>query len=311
MDKKREILLKLLEKTEKKFKEYEKYSKRSFLNHRGNFLNRIKKLLKYRERYLRYVISELIKKPQLVKGKVFWGENFFGHLPEIRDIFLFGILGGQEIKLTHFLIKNLKCNSIFFDIGANYGFYSLLAKQLVTKGEVYSFEPTPSTFELLQKNLLNKDKVFLNQIALFSSERTVNFYENLAGKTGLNTFNVFNIKSAAAPSSFKKIRVRTTTLDRYCLTHSKPTFLKIDVEGAEGEVIAGGIKVFRGENPIIAMEVFRMNNASHLKAIDILYKLGYKSYKINNEGELEFIEKIDPKRDILISHDFDNFIFKK
>ena len=70
MDKKRQILLKLLEKSENRFNEYKKYSK-------GGFLNRIKKLMRYRGKYLEYAISEITRKPLLVKEKVFWGEGFF------------------------------------------------------------------------------------------------------------------------------------------------------------------------------------------------------------------------------------------
>lgn len=299
-------LLKLLEKSENNLKEYKRYS-------RGGFLNRIKKLLRYQKKYLIYAISELIKKPYLVKGKVFWHEVFFGHLPEIQYIFFFGILGDSEIKLTKFLIKNLKCNSVFFDIGASYGFYSLLVTQLITKGEIHSFEPVPSTFKLLQKNLLNKDRVVLNQIALFNSEGTVNFYENLVGKSGWNTFNVSNIKVKVidATSLFKQIRVKTMTLDKYCLSNPKPTFIKIDVEGAEEYVIEGAIKILKDTNPVIMMEVWRkpLNNESHLKAIEILKKLGYKPYSISNNGELVRMEKIDPEKDIVASDD--NFVFIK
>ena len=294
---KRQILLHLLEKSENSFKKFSK----------GGFFNQMKKLMRYRGKYLKYAISELTKKPLLVKGKTFWGEDFFTHLPGDKYIFLFNILGDSEIKLTKFFIKNLKSNSIFFDIGANYGFYSLLAKQLITDGQVHAFEPTPTTFKFLQKNLSNKDRIFLNQIAFFDSEGIINFYENLVGKSGLNTFNVFNIK----PILFKQTRVKTTTLDKYCLYHSKPTFIKIDVEGAEGNVVEGAIETLKKSNPIITMEVRKsfLNNEEYLKPIKILKGLGYKLYSIVDNGELKEKEKIDSERDILGL--VDNFVFIK
>ena len=301
---KRIILLKLLEESENRFREYEKYSK-------GGFKNRIKKLFRYRWKYLRYALSELIKKPLLVKGKVFWGEDFYGYLPDVRYIALFGILDVSEIKLTKFFIKSLKYNSVFFDIGASYGFYSLLATQLITKGEIHSFEPTPSTFELLSKNLLNKNRVFLNQIALFNQEGEMDFYENKVGKSGLNTFNLSNIKSVFNPSLFKQIRVKASTLDKYCLSHPKPTFVKIDVEGTEGNVIEGAVKTLESGNPVIAMEVWRkpLNNEGHLKAIEILGKLGYRPHSIDSNGELIKLREIDPEKDITALSD--NFVFIK
>jgi len=304
MDEKRQILLKLLEKQENRFKEYKKYTK-------GGFQNRVKKLTKYQGKYLKYAISELIKKPLLVKAKVFWGEDFFAYLPDARYIYLFGLLDDSEIKLTKFFIRNLSYNSVFFDIGASYGFYSLLATQLITAGEIHSFEPIPSTFNLLQKNLSDRDKVYLNEIALFNLEGEVSFYESLIGKSGLNTFNVSNIKSIFDPSSFRQIKVRTTTLDKYCLSHSKPTIIKIDTEGAEGNVIEGAIETLKKTNPIITMEVWRppLNNEGHLKAIKILKNLGYKSYSITDNGDLREKKTIEPEKDIL-SFD-DNFVFIK
>ena len=298
---KRQILLHLLEKSENSFKKFSK----------GGFFNQMKKLMRYRGKYLKYAISELTKKPLLVKGKTFWGEDFFTHLPGDKYIFLFNILGDSEIKLTKFFIKNLKSNSIFFDIGTNYGFYSMLAKQLITEGEIHAFEPTPNIFDLLQKNLLNKDRIFLNQVALFNSEGVINFYENLVGKSGLNTFNVSNIKSIFNQDLFKQIRVSTTTLDKYCLSHSKPTFIKIDVEGAEGQVIEGAIETLKNESPIIVMEVWRspLNNEGHLRAIEVLKKFGYKPYSITNNGELKSKEKIEPEKDIIALDD--NFVFIK
>ena len=61
------------------------------------------------------------------------------------------------------------------------------------------------------------------------------------------------------------------------------------------------------------MEVWRkpFNNKSHLKAIEILYRLGYKSYKINQDGELIFVEKLIPEKEISEEDNFDNFVFKK
>ena len=84
-----------------------------------------------------------------------------------RNIFLFlnGILSGfGEYKLTKFFIKNLKEDDIFYDIGANYGFYSCLAAEFCK--EVHLFEPIPFIFDNLKNNFKNHQNVFLNNIAL-------------------------------------------------------------------------------------------------------------------------------------------------
>ena len=112
---------------------------------------------------------------------------------------------------------------------------------------------------------------------------------------------------------FKKIKVDLITLDKYCLNHKKPTFLKIDVEGSEPYIIEGGIHTLKLGNPVISMEVWNneLCNSPHLKAIEYLYRLGYKSYKIKNNGDLKYIEKINFDRDIDKQLKLDNFIFKR
>ncbi|MDI6808598.1 MAG: FkbM family methyltransferase [Candidatus Eisenbacteria bacterium] len=225
---------------------------------------------------------------------------------------MLGLLGSEEeIRLTKYLINNTDASEIFFDVGANCGYYSLLVRKLITDGEVHSFEPAPAVFEMLERNCLAKG-IVLNQLALFSSKGELDFFEALRW-SGWSTFDISTMSKVANPTSFRKSKVRTCTLDNYCQTHCKPTFLKIDVEGAEQHVIEGGLETLRTCNPVIAMEVWRspLNNTSHLKAMEILYELGYKSYSIDLDGCLEIRHKIDPEHDISEGLRTDNFIFKK
>jgi len=306
METRRTNLLKLLESVEVLQKEFEK-------NYSGHgLLKKFKRLIRYRGKYLRYCFAKFRSHSiKINKTKTFWGADF---LSGDFAFYSHGLIGGSEIKLTKFLIKNIDDNSVFYDIGANVGYYSLLVKEISDSIEVHSFEPVPKTFEYLKKNLSKTQNIFFNQLAFFNKESQIDFYNMTeAGDSGCSTFNASRAKSLVG---FKKIKVQATTLDKYCANHSKPTFLKIDVEGAESQVIEGGIKTLKETSPIISMEVWRkpLDNASHLKAIEILYNLGYKSYKIDNEGELEFIEKIDPERDVLKEDscdNFDNFIFRK
>lgn len=303
IEEKRKKLLKLLEPKEKQLEEFcRKY--------RGSgLLKKIKRLLKYRQKYLKYCFSQRIFRFPL-KVKTFWGEDFWPL--ETITLYLFGLLGDhQETRLNKFLIKNLPEKTIFYDIGANSGFYSLLVENIIENKEIHSFEPVPTTFKYLKKNFLFYSNVFLNQIAIFNKEDEIDFYDaTKTGYPGISSFdnsfinNIFDFK-------LKKIKVKTTTLDKYCSFHSLPTFIKIDVEGAESYVIEGGTKTLKKTNPVIAMEVFNNNNKPHLKAIEILYSLGYKSYKINENGELIFIKRLFPEKEISREDGFDNFIFKK
>jgi len=302
----KDSLLKFLEKAEILSKKHLEYQK----NYGGpGLLKKFKRLLKYREKYLKYCFSKF--KFYQNKLIILGIEDHLSILPKDFNPYYYSIIHNQEIRLSKFLIKNLKDNSIFYDIGANIGYYCFLIKEISDFTEIHAFEPAPKNMQVLIKNLLNKQNIFLNQLALFNKEDQIDFYDTIEIGSGGSTFNFPKVRNF---SNFKKIKVQTTTLDKYCSNHSSlPDLIKIDVEGAESQVIEGGIKVLKKGKPIIAMEVWKnfLGNTSHLKAIEILYNLGYKSYKINNDGELEFIEKIDPERDILEQDESDNFIFKK
>ncbi|MBD3208564.1 MAG: hypothetical protein GF370_03870 [Candidatus Nealsonbacteria bacterium] len=123
-------LLKLVEKIEGPIKNFrKKYKKRGVCagledSYRCNGWN-----------YLIYLISKIT--PLRVKCKTFWGETMCTFLPKQKGTFFFGCLGSpQEIRLIKFLIKNIQEKSIFYDVGANCGFYSLLVSALTEKGEV-------------------------------------------------------------------------------------------------------------------------------------------------------------------------------
>lgn len=293
IEEKKKKILKLVEEKESQLKELrEKYDG-------PGILKKIKRLFRFRGKYLKYAISKLTSISLFAKVKTPLGECWL--LPAgVPSLYFYGLLDETEVKLTKFFIKNLKENSIFYDIGAFCGYYSLLAKEFVTMGEIHAFEPIP-------KNLSNVNYVFLNKLALFNKEGKIDFYEDPGGSGSTSNLS-YTISSL---HRFKKIEVEAITLDKYCLDHSSPDFLKIDVEFSEDKVIEGGINTLTDKSPIIAMEVCRKlhDNRPHLRAMEILYKLGYKSYRIKENGELQFIKRIIPEKEILVGSD--NFVFLK
>src|SRR5712692_7002997 len=62
-------------------------------------------------------------------------------------------LGWYESEKQRAISKEVRSNTVFYDIGANVGFYSLLASMLVGPGKVFSFEPMPRNFSYLKRHL--------------------------------------------------------------------------------------------------------------------------------------------------------------
>ncbi len=64
---------------------------------------------------------------------------------------------------------------VFFDVGAHFGYYSLLASTLVGKaGAIHAFEPTPSTFEVLRRNA-DEPNVRVDNVALWTKRKWLEF----------------------------------------------------------------------------------------------------------------------------------------
>jgi len=314
IDNNREILIKKFEKaTERRNKYQECYEDNWVLK------KVIRRLLKFKYKYLKYLFSVIVRKSLPLSIQTFWGDNFHCFLPGSIDIYITGLLSHPaELKLTFYFVKYLHKNCIFFDAGAHYGFYTLLARRLIVEGEIHSFEPSPHNFNILKKNVMNKSGIILNNLALYNKGGKILFYtmspESSAGDTidirlFLRTHDINKFK-------YKKIHVPTMTLNEYCKNnHIFPDFIKIDVEGAEQYVIEGATDILTSHSPIISLEIWKspMPNESHLKAVEILYSLGYKSYFIKENGELELKEKFSLLKCLQKNNNenFDNFIFKK
>ncbi len=136
-----------------------------------------------------------------------------------------------------FLLHFLREEDTFLDIGSNVGVYSVLASAEVG-AETIAFEPIPSTFEILQKNLaLNEHsagRVHALNLGLGSQEGSIAFTKSE------DTVN--HVATEQEISSGDIIQVPVSKLDDVLGKYSLKdvVFMKIDVEGFETEVLRGG-----------------------------------------------------------------------
>ena len=106
-------------------------------------------------------------------------------------------------------------------------------------------------------------------------------------------------------SNYKKIKVKGTTLDKYCsLKEVSPSFIKLDIEGGEYLALQGAIKTLKKYSPQIAMEL--KNDQKHKKAASFLFELDYKVFEIKDSGNLNQINELD-----FSSLGGTNFVFKR
>lgn len=204
--------------------------------------------------------------------------------------FIIGGGEGYEKDVTNIINDIVKPGMICADVGANVGYFTLLLASIVgPEGRVYAFEPEPTNFAFLERNIaLNKfTNVTLIQKAVSDSTGNASLYLD-ANNLGSHTLSKNNTLMNAG-----KISVDTITLDEFFSTKNlMPNFLKIDVEGAEGLVFKGANRILSKENVKIVMEYF----PHHLKNIgtdpkELLESLENKGFKIRRinveQDELE------------------------
>ncbi|MEM6685440.1 MAG: FkbM family methyltransferase [Bacteroidota bacterium] len=187
-----------------------------------------------------------------------------------------GIVSNIYIKLADyedsmFVMKHLDATSLFVDVGANVGHFTLLASG-VAKAKTIAIEPIPVTFEKLQKNVqLNKleDKVQCVNIGLGEEEGTLKFTKG---------YDVMN-RVALEHENIPTISVPIQRLDDV-LANEQPTFLKIDVEGFEYFVLKGADETL--QKPSLKYILLEFNNSgdkfgiSDEKVFDSITSYGFK-----------------------------------
>ena len=159
-----------------------------------------------------------------IRAKTIFGDDIFGY--SSAGIGTIYYLGFQDPRLSLFFMKNLNSGDIFIDIGANIGYYSILSKYLVGHtGNVYSFEPTPRTFKILEKNTSEAKNIIINQVAVLDRKGSVSFTDYGPRYAVLNTFKKRVDKGLLKGKKTKTIKVKTIILDEYCKKHNYKNIL--------------------------------------------------------------------------------------
>lgn len=198
-----------------------------------------------------------------------------------------------ELAETKFWISFLENKKSVFDVGANVGYFSLLASELVKKnnGVVHSFEPVSKTFSRLEYNvqLNNASNVILNKIALSSSDGVININVGNEDNWGMSSINQHEFLSGVTE------KVVTQTMDDYVTKNNVQQIdaVKIDVEGSEFMVLKGMSNVLKTHRPIILVEILdvNLNKAGSTKEdiYNFLWQQNYESFKILDGEKVERI----------------------
>lgn len=165
------------------------------------------------------------------------------------------------------------------DIGANMGWYSLNIAKLYPNTKISSFEPIPSTFQSLKRNIeINNIKnIEIYNFGFSNEEKNLTFYLQPESSVSASSVNITDSTNTI------EIICKVKKLDDFiCENNSTIDFIKCDVEGAELFVYQGGFKSIQKHLPIIFTEMLRKWSAKFdyhpNDIIDLLKNLGYHCF---------------------------------
>lgn len=175
----------------------------------------------------------------------------------------------KQIMFEQAIIEGI----IVFDLGANVGFYTLLASTLVgSQGKVFAFEPMPTNVDYLKQHLR------LNRISNVSVIEAA-----VSDTTDIAYFEVNCSRSEGKLSPQGTLEIRTVTLDDLIAKGDIPTphYIKIDVEGAEMKVLLGAKSMIVNAHPTIFLATH--GDELHAQCISFLTSLGYKLQTVSDK----------------------------
>jgi FkbM family methyltransferase len=204
-----------------------------------------------------------------------------------------------------FLMHALNGGDCFVDVGANIGYFTIIASRLVGEyGSVYAFEPEQSNYERLLHNIsLNKcANVNFYDCAVGADDRTVDLFVNSDNDGGHALWNPgehsYNIQSRSRIILQPTRQIMLDTIFNTANPATKITVLKIDTEGYEHQVMIGALDtVLQHRVPFVMAEINRLglrkSGSSETVFRSYMHNMGYIAYvaeSIHEQGGRAYVQ---------------------
>ncbi|BAZ45968.1 methyltransferase FkbM family protein [Chondrocystis sp. NIES-4102] len=162
-----------------------------------------------------------------------------------------------------------------FDVGALYGYFSLISKSMFPQATVFSFEMNPISYQALCQN------INVNKHLQIPATRCVNI--------GLSDHTVFQKKVSVHNFMLEENEegesiIDIVSIDDFCrISGFKPSLIKIDVEGYQAKILPGAMKTIETKKPIIILEFDSKQQLNKFGTTNKLitkplFDLGYRCY---------------------------------
>ena len=239
----------------------------------ANFINRLNnKIILIKDKLIRYFIS---KKYKLNHNNI----DLEFTVPNFLCYYRAKTFSSKEPETLDW-IDNFKEKSVFWDIGANIGLYSIYAAK-IRNCSVYSFEPSIFNLEQLGRNIhLNSVENLVNIVPIALNDKngfSLLTHSNLNWGGAHSTFEKnhdFDGKEIKNILSYRTLGLSLDFVTEFLLLHT-PDYIKIDVDGIEHYILSGGTQSIRNAKEIL-IEINEDFSIQRDNCIKILSELGFK-----------------------------------
>jgi FkbM family methyltransferase len=239
------------------------------------------------EKYFRRFLKQVSLNGKLFKKQLHNGQKILlkyeDHIQQ--TILWYGFYEKESILTWEHFIKE---DFVVMDIGANIGYYTLIAANKTKMGTVHSFEPITENYEALKNNILlnNLSNVIINNVGISNVDATETYYISAKDNIGMSGLR--------PPENYSGIseKKETITLDAYVIKKnlSRVDIIKIDIEGNEMNALLGMKMILKKFKPILFIEIINEHLIKFNSNADDVYSFlqshGYKAFEIKSVNNL-------------------------
>jgi len=217
-----------------------------------------------------------------IRGGILQGYDIYAELRRGEKAYWLGLFE-LEIQLAiQALAGDSPRLSCIYDVGAHIGFFSMVFARCFKQARVFAFEPNPRNYQRLvlnvQRNELAARITPVGRAVSDESQRTQFYIGESTWSGSLISDHRDNYKADYS--------VVTATLDEVVFRdhYPAPEVIKIDVEGAEVQVLRGGAKVLECYKPMLIIEVHYVEAGEQV--VSLLRRIGYEIRSLADETKL-------------------------
>ena len=207
--------------------------------------------------------------------------------------------------MVAFFKQFIKEGDLAIDIGANIGDTTVpIALCTGISGLTLGFDPNPYVFKILQKNAsLNKDKTNIIPVPYAISQQEEEFHfissEASFGNGAISTTKESKHGKFIYPDKIKGVNLKKFLEENYKSWLSKFSFIKIDTEGYDKEILKSINDLIIACKPVIIAESFgKASNAEKIELYEVIEQLGYDSYYFEDFNIEAKVQRLTHKKDI-------------